>query len=128
MLFFDFLYYLIYKFYSGYREKGAEATSVSIVAGLQTLNVLTIILLIQSFDNQKVYINKMMLLVVFLIFEIYNYRRYLYQENHSAKVIESKWVKKTESSKRHESIFLFLYGAISIISSFGLAIYFGVKK
>ncbi len=125
MLFFDFLYYLICRFYSGYKEKGAEATSVSILAGLQTLNVFTIMILIQFLDKRKVHVDKLLLLVVFLIFEVYNYRRYLYKENHSFKVIEGKWLGKPELVRSRKSKLLFLYGIVSIVSSFGLAIFFG---
>lgn len=130
MLFFDFLYYLIYKFYSDYNEKGAELTSAAIVGGFQEMNVLTIIMLIEyaTIDRQKIKINKLLVIVLFIVFQIYTYIRYIYRENHSVDVLESKWLEKTELSRKQTSLFLLLYGIISIISFFGLAIYVGAQK
>ena len=41
--FFDYLFYLIYKFYSP-KEKGAATTSAMIIGGMQAINVLSIIM------------------------------------------------------------------------------------
>lgn len=128
MLFFDFLYYLIYKFYSGYNEKGAESTSAGIIGGFQTLNVLTIIMLVQSMDREKTNINKLVVVVLFIVFQIYTYIRYMYRKKHSVDAIKNKWLRKTETSRKQTSFFLILYGVISVISCFGLAIYLSVKK
>lgn len=128
MLFFDFLYYLIYKFYSGYNEKGAESTSAGIIGGFQALNVLTIIMLVHSMDREKTNINKLVVVVLFIFFQIYAYIRYMYREKHSVDAIKNKWLSKTETSREQTSFFLILYGVISVISCFGLAIYLSVKK
>ena len=128
MLYFDFLYFLIYKFYSGYNEKGAESTSAGIIGGFQALNVLTIIMLVHSLDKEKTSINKLVVIALFIVFQIYTYIRYMYQKKHSIDEIKSKWLSKTESSRKQIIFFLSLYGAISIISCFGLALYLSMKK
>jgi hypothetical protein len=128
MLFFDFLYYQIYKFYSGYNKKGAESTSAGIIGGFQALNVLTVIMLVHYMDKEKTSINKPVVIFVFIVFQIYTYIRYVYQDKHSVDEIKSKWLSKTESSRKQTVFFLFLYGAISIIGCFGLALYLSMKK
>lgn len=128
MLFFDFLYYLIYKFYSGYNKKGAESISVGIIGGFQALNVLTIIMLIHSMNKEKSSINKLVVIVVFIVFQIQTYIRYMYREKHSIDVIKNKWLSKSDLSRKKAASFLFLYGTISIISCFGLALYLSFKK
>jgi len=128
MLFFDILYYLIYKFYSGYNKKGAESTSAGIIGGFQALNVLTIIMLIHSMSKEKSSINKFVVIVVFLVFQIQTYIRYMYREKHSIDVIKNKWLSKSDLFRKHTSLFLFLYVTISIISCFGLALYLSFKK
>jgi len=128
MLFFDFLYYLIYKFYSNHNEKGAESTSAGIIGGFQALNVLTIIMLVHSMNIEKKSINKFVVIVLFIVFQIYTYIRYMHGEKHSADAIKNKWLNKTETSRKQTTFFLLLYGAISIVSCFGLALYLSMKK
>ncbi|ATL47524.1 hypothetical protein COR50_10290 [Chitinophaga caeni] len=128
MLFFDFLYYLSYKLYSSYNEKGAESTSVSVVGGLQTLNVTTVIMLITWWSDRKAHFNILLGVALFVVFEVYNYRRFLYQKKHSVDVIENKWINKTEASRNQVKAIVVLYIVISIVSFFGLAIYIGSKN
>lgn len=56
MIFFDFLFYRICKFYAGFKEKGAESSSTGIVGGLQALNLLTInmLILVIRMNNAKI--------------------------------------------------------------------------
>lgn len=54
---FDFLFYKIYKYYHEIREKGAESSSAGIIGGLQSLNLLTIILIIKYLQKKEVNIN-----------------------------------------------------------------------
>jgi hypothetical protein len=128
MQFFDYLYLFIYNFYVSYREKGAEASSAGIVGGLQAFNVLTVIMLVQSFNKEKAGMSKVVVIVLFIIFQVTTYIRYIYREKHSVSAIESKWLSKTELSRKQTSSYIYLYGALSIIIGFGLAIYLGSRK
>jgi len=128
MIFFNFLYYLSCKLYLSFNEKGAESTSVSVVGGLQTLNVMTGIMLILLFNTSKVHINVLLGIGLFVVLEIYNYRRYFYQEKHSVQMIENKWLEKSEASRSQMKTMLFLYVVGSVVSFFGLAIYIGSKN
>lgn len=67
MIFFDFLFYNIYRFYSRHKEKGAESSSAGIIGGLQTVNLLILyelILLIQA-NNGKMRISFVIALLAF---------------------------------------------------------------
>ena len=125
MIFFDFLYYSIYRFYSAYKEKGAASTSAGIVGGLQAMNILTAIMVFQCFVRQKVHLDKLLVVAFFIFFQITTYIRYIHKDTHSVDVMERKWSGKTEITRKQISVALFLYGALSIIAFFGLAIYLG---
>lgn len=127
MLFFDFLYYSIYSYYASYKEKGAESTSVSILAGLQSLNVVTLVISTEYLLEKKVHINAFLVIGIFLIFEIYNYRRHLYQRRNSAGEIKVKWMSKTDTYRSRTKKIMFLYVLVSIICCFGVAILAGSK-
>jgi hypothetical protein len=128
MLFFDFLHYLIFKFYSGFKEKGAISTAAGIVGGFQTINVISIIMLFLLTQKQKIKIEKWVIVILFLIFQIYTYIRYIYKEDHSINRIEQKWLNKTPSYRKQMGVLLFIYGVISIFILFGLALYLGSRN
>lgn len=77
MLFFDLLYYFIYKFYSTHKEKGAESTSAGIIGGFQALNALTIVMLFHSMYRDKTSINKPVIIGLFVVFQVYLYQVYI---------------------------------------------------
>lgn len=128
MIFFDFLFYNIYRFYSGYKEKGAESSSAGIIGGLQTVNLLILyelILLIQA-NNGKMKLPFVIALLAF--FQVYTYIRYIYKESNSVQILERKWLNKTESYRK-QSIFLqYIYVSLTIIAFLGLAIYLGSQR
>jgi hypothetical protein len=128
MLFFDFMHYLIFKFYSGFREKGAQSTAAGIVGGFQTINVISVIMLFSQAQGQKIKIGKWVVIVLFIIFQIYTYIRYIYREDHSIEAIEQKWLDKSSTYRKQMRILLFIYGAISIFALFGLALYLGSRN
>ena len=128
MLFFDFLYYHIAIFYSGYNEKGAESTSSGIVGGFLALNVMTIMFLYLLVYEPKPHVNKLAVIVLAVIFQVYTYIRYNYRDNHSVDVIEQKWSSKTDSYRKWVGPLLLLYGAGSLIVFIGLAIYWGSRN
>lgn len=128
MIFFDFLYYCIYKFYSDYNEKGAESTSAGIVGGFQTVNILTILFFIYALIDEEFYLNKILAVVVIFVFQVFTYIRYIYKESHSVDLIEKKWMEKSETSRRRTWNFLFFYGVMSLSLFIGLAIYLGARE
>ncbi len=128
MFFFDFLHYLVFKFYSSFKEKGAVSTSAGIVGGFQTLNVMGVIMLFSLTQKQKITIQKWLVIVLFFVFQITTYIRYIYKDNHSIDSIEHRWLDKTSLYRKRMSILLFIYGAISILGVFGLAIYLGSRN
>jgi len=128
MIFFDFLYYLIYKFYHSYNEKGAASTSAGIIGGFQTLNVITGIMVFELVFNQKGYLNKPVVIILFLVFQVYNYYRYIYKNERSIEIMEQVWLKKADTAKRLTSNLLLLYGIASLILGLGIPIYVGLKK
>jgi hypothetical protein len=128
MIFFDFLYYSIYRFYLDYNEKGAASISAGIVGGFLALNVLTGIMLNQLFFRKQGHIDKLLVVVLFIVFQILTYYRYIYKDNRSTEVMEKNWASKSVALRRQMSTFLFLYAAISIVGCFGLAIFLGSRN
>ncbi len=127
-MFFDFLYYLAAKFYASNKEKEALGTGVTVVSALQTFNVLTVWFLILALYYPKEYLLKIVSVGIYFVFLIYNYRRYFYQEKHSATVIQDKWLEKTKAAQKEIKTSVLLYAIISLISFFGVVTYFGLKN
>jgi Ca2+/Na+ antiporter len=128
MLFFDFLHYHIFKYYSGFKEKGALSTAAGIVGGFQVINIMAIMMLYMLTQKEDIKFEKWVVVVLFIIFQIYTYIRYIYREDHSIEAIERIWLNKTASYRKQLRALLFIYGAISIIGAFGLAIYLGSRN
>lgn len=127
MILYDYLYYLIFRFYSDFHEKGAASSSAGIIGGFQALNLLTGLMLSQLMFRQNADINKLVVLIMAISFQVSTYYRYIYKERPSIDILEKKWLSKTEASRRKISTALFLYGSVSIIGCFGLAIYLGSR-
>ena len=128
MKFFDFLYYTIYQFYSDYNEKGAASSSAGIVGGFQALNVLTGIMLYQLIFKKEGHIDKLLVVVLFLVFQVWTYYRYIYKDNRSTDVMEKNWSCKSAIFRKQMTTVLFFYAAISIVGCFGLSIYLGSRN
>jgi hypothetical protein len=128
MSLFDFLYYSIAKAYAAYKEKGAQSSSAGVIGGFQTINILTILMLIGLSLHQKLGGNKVLAIAIFLVFQVTTYIRYIYKEDNSIESIERKWLSKSEFTRKRLRIYLWLYGILSVLFFFGLAIYLGSKK
>lgn len=129
MIFFDFLFYRIYQFYTAYKERGAESSSAGIVGGLQVLNLLTIIMLILGLLGKKnTKISTYLVIGVFLFFQIHTYIRYIYGDRNSAKKVKKKWLSKTDAYRGSFISIQYVYICLSILTSFGIAIYLGAQK
>lgn len=122
MIYFDFLYNLIYKFYSS-KEKGAASSAAAIIGGLLASNILNFFMLISVYSHNKLFENKVFFIVVIIIFQIVTYIRYILKENNSITKIEERWLKIAESRKLKIRNFGLLYVVLSVVAFFGLAIY-----
>lgn len=127
MILFDYLYYLIFRFYSDFNEKGAASSPAGIIGGFQALNVLTGMMLFQLVFRQKTNIDKMVVLVMAIAFQVFTYYRYIYKERPSSDALKKKWLSKTERLRKQISTALYLYGSVSIIGCLELAIYLGSR-
>src|SRR5688500_6193238 len=111
MLFFDFLYYHLYKLYASYNKKSGESSAAAIIGGFQAMNVLTIILLFQAIVDPRGSLNKLIAIVIAIIFQAYTYIRYQNRKNHSVDVIKNKCLEITESSRKQKVTYFSLYVA-----------------
>jgi hypothetical protein len=127
-MFFDFLFYLIYKFYKSYNEKGAESSSAGIIGGFLSVNVLTLTMTITFLINGQLKTNKLFALILILFFQVYAHVRYIHLKRYSVECIEEKWLNQPDSSRRKLRILLTIYGITSILMFFGLALYIGSKR
>lgn len=82
----------------------------------------------QGIVQQKVHLNKLLAIVLFIVFQITTYIRYIYKDNHSVDVMENKWSSRTEEARQRINVVLVFYGVISIVAFFGLAVYFGSRN
>lgn len=127
MIYFDYLYYLIYKFYSN-KEKGAASSAAGIIGGLLATNILSFFMLISVYIHNKLFENKVIFIIVIIIFQIVTYIRFILKENNSIINIEERWLKIAESRKLKIRNFGLLYVVLSVVVFFGLAIYIGSNR
>jgi len=125
--FFDFLYYLIFRFYSS-KERGASSSSAGIIGGLQAINILTVLMLISILFCRGKTLNKLIFFLVFVFFQIITYMRYVFNKSHSVQVIEERWVNTSEITKKRIQQFAAVYITFSILLFFGVAIFIGSRK
>ncbi len=124
--YFDLLFYLIFKFYSK-KEKGAKSSSAGIIGGLQASNVLTVIMAISFFIDEKMNQNKIVFLLVFIIFQISTYIRYIYKERVSIERLDMQWQEMEESRRGRIRFILSAYVILSVLSLFGIAYLLSTK-
>ena len=129
MPFIDFLYYLIYKAYAGYRnEKSPDSTSSGILGGLFTLNITTVYILIAIISKSKIVLNKLLIIGVFVVLQIWTYIRYIYKDSCSIAVLEKEWLNKSDAYRNRVTILAPVYIIISIVGLFALAIFLGERN
>ena len=124
--FYDFLFYFIYNFYAG-KEKGAASSSAGIIGGLQAMNVLTVVMIYSFFISPEEFFNAIIVIVVFLFFQITTYIRYIYKDGVVEK-IKDIWLKKNDAEQTRIRFLSFLYIFLSLVFSIGLAIYIGSTR
>jgi hypothetical protein len=125
LIFFDYLYYSVRKFYSGYKEKGPGLSAVAVITLTQSLNILTVYILYCLITETRVHINKLAFLALYLSVLILNVVRY---SKLDPDIIKEKWENKRENQKILLRTFLFLYVVLSFVVCVGLGIYVGSKR
>jgi hypothetical protein len=128
MIFFDFTYYLLFRVYSAFNEKGAESSASAVVGGLQAFNVLTVLLIISLCFHKNIGVNVLAGILLFLAFQVFNYIRYFYISLFSITEIEIEWGKKSELYRRRFKYACGFYVILSVVSMVGLAVYFSCQS
>jgi hypothetical protein len=126
MIFFDYLYYRICKAYVGTGTSGSEFTAACIVSIMQGFNILSIIFFIGIIKHDKSIINKTFAVVLFFVFLVINYIRYVYRETNDYKMMSEKY--SNETGHRTKGVLILLYIILSIGLTLVLAIYGGSHK
>lgn len=126
--FYDILYYSIYKFYAKYKKDSAESTAAGIVGGLQAANVLTVLMIISIYLRNKEVFNKLIIILLFIVFQVVTYVRYIFKENNSVNIIEGKWLSKSQLWQNKKKMYIGIYIFLSIIFLLGVAMYLGTVK
>ncbi|RAJ06716.1 hypothetical protein LX64_01843 [Chitinophaga skermanii] len=127
-MFFDYLFYLVAKFYARNREKETEGTSITVVSLLQTFNLLTIWFIIIAIYYPQEYLLKIVSVGIYFFFLIFNYIRFFYREKHLPSVIHDKWLKESKKSQKEIKLTALFYVVISIVSFLGVVVYMGLKN
>jgi Ca2+/Na+ antiporter len=126
LTFFDFTYYFISKIYSKAGEKGHQFSATAILSGSLTMNVFTVLeIFALYFQSHNFFLSKILLIFIYLLFQICFYIRYLRNTNYSLDKIETEWKTKLDKTKIKYRFFCLLYVVLSIIIPIGLAIYIG---
>jgi hypothetical protein len=128
MYFFDFTYLVLCKFYSYFNEKAPHSSCAGLIGGLQTFNILTVLLGLSISLNFNVGINKIIGFLLFVVLQVFNYLRYFYNSNFSIEKIEIRWSQKSPMYRKNFKLICLLYVLFSFISLFGFALYFNYKN
>ena len=88
--FFDFLYYAVYLVYNKSERKGAEFSASCFVAGFQSLNILSLLLLFYFIPNVEIHFTKWLSGSIIITLIVLNYFRYVYSGNRHS-IIKEKW-------------------------------------
>lgn len=128
LIFFDFLYFSIYKFYSTTSDKSPEFAASAAVSGLQAFNIGTVIMLYQFFLKREMYISKLWAGILIAVLFIINYIRYIRVAKYNHEMIRIKLEQKTEKRQKQIRSVMIIYIGASFLLFLGLAIYFGSKK
>ena len=125
LIFFDYLYYSVRKFYTEYKESGPGFSALAVITLTQILNILTVYILYCLITETRVHINKLAFLALYLSVLILNVVRY---SKLDPDIIKEKWENKKENQKIILRTFLLLYVVLSFVVCVGLAIYVGSKR
>ena len=129
LIFFDYCYFHLYNFYSGYNDKSPGSAAGALVGGFLAMNIITIMMFILWVDKTKSFLNNRWLIVgIAVLFQIITYVRYEQLRRFSYESIREKVNQNTESKRKLMRSFSIAYGILSPIICFALAIYLGSKN
>lgn len=77
---------------------------------------------------EKPYVDKLLCVALFIVFQVTTYVIYIYRDKHSMEVIEQKWFDKSVTARKHIKLCIYLYCILSIVAFFGLAIFLGQRN
>jgi hypothetical protein len=126
--FFDYVFYRVCKAYSSSKDDSPEFAAVCILAGMQSFNILSLVMIFVLIQHDKSIISKY--LVVFLIIGviIINYRKYIFKESNNYRVLKERYFNESIRSKNKNGIVALLYIIISSFLFLGLVIFLGTKR
>lgn len=90
---------------------------------MMSSNAICVLFLLSLLFDKNVEINKLTAVVIFLIFQIVTYVRYIYKSKYSIENIELKWNAFSVVKRKKTSKLVAAYAAISILSLIPLAIF-----
>ena len=103
--FFDYTFYKLYLFTSSENEAKNRDWASSILTLLQSLNALTIQILISYLFNAKT-ISKILILVVTVFLIVFNYYRYQFSEKRNPTLLSERWSNVSSGQKKlNDSLF-----------------------
>lgn len=105
--FFDYVYYIIWKFYNKY-ERNAGIRAVTVLAGLQLFNIMTVSILYSDYRHTKSPLNKVGILLIYAILIIFEFIRYN-RKDFNYKVFDEWWGKGNGGKKHPKLIWAQLY-------------------
>lgn len=126
--YFDYIFYRVCKAYSGTISRDPAGSAMSFVSLIQLFNILTFEFLFEIIIQHKAHISKILIVIIGILLLVFNYRRYIYKDDRSDKVLNEKWRTESQNLKIKNGILTILYIIISMSLGIGLAIYLGNKK
>ncbi len=85
-------------------------------------------MLIIIISSEKIVLNTLLIIGVFVILQIWTYIRYIYKDNRSIEILEKEWLNKSDAYRNSVTILAWIYVIISIAGLLALAIYLGKKN
>jgi hypothetical protein len=123
-LFFDYVFYKSCNLYAKKNPDGAGLSGLSVLVLMHVFNLLSILFLVSIILENKRFINKFLVLALFVFLFIVNGIRY----NKITYVsLKERWdcEDKNRKNKRQALVLIYIIGSVALL--FGLAIYLGSK-
>ena len=125
LTFFDYVFYKVCNAYSKTSDSRPEGSAFCVVSLLKGLNILTLLFFFEIITRNKFSVTKYSVAGLMILLLVLNYIRYINKENRTYKSLTEKWADETK--KKRKGILIVFYIILTIVLSFGLAIYMGSK-
>lgn len=123
--FFDYAYYRICKAYYKTRDSNPKIAGLCIITLMHFFNILSLFCLFCISIHEKIYINKLLALLVILTLMILNgihYNKFHYG------ILQDRWQEEDRETQVRKGGMVVAYIILSTVIGIGLAIYLGSKK